>query len=63
VPLPDLLASQVWTALRYLSPFVLLWLAFFFGRTLRPSSTPLIERLRGAAALTCRHPCAATHGG
>ena len=45
MPLPDLLASQGWTGLRYLSPFVLLWLAFFFGRTLRPSSTPLIERI------------------
>ena len=43
--MPDLLASHAWTGLRYLSPFALLWLAFFFGRTLRPNRTPLIERI------------------
>ena len=42
VELPTL---EVWTGLRYLSPLVLLWLAFLFGRTLRPGITPLIERI------------------
>ena len=42
---PELLTSQGWTGLRYLSPMVLLWLAFCFGRTLRPGTTPLIERI------------------
>ena len=45
MPLPDLLASQDWIGWRYLSPLVLLWLAFLFGRTLRSGSTPLIERI------------------
>lgn len=34
-----------WAALHYLQPMVLLWLAFFFGRTLRRGGTPLIERI------------------
>ena len=42
VELPTL---QGWMGLRYLSPLVLLWLAFLFGRTLRPGITPLIERV------------------
>lgn len=33
------------SALRYLPPVVLLWLAYFFGRTLRHGATPLIERI------------------
>ena len=32
-------------ALGYLPTLVLLWLAFFFGRTLRPGAVPLIERI------------------
>ena len=35
--------------LRYLPPFVLLWLAFFFGRTLQPGEVPLIERIARAS--------------
>lgn len=31
--------------LRYVPTLFLLWLAFFFGRTLRPGVTPLIERI------------------
>jgi uncharacterized membrane protein len=33
------------TALGLVAPLVLLWLAAFFGRTLRPGQTPLIERI------------------
>jgi len=56
----EALASQGWTALRYLSPVVLLGLALFFGRTLRPGHTPLIERIarRSTAVLSdalCRY--------
>ena len=43
--MPDVLASLVWAGLRYLPPLVLLWLAYFFGRTLRAGATPLIERI------------------
>lgn len=44
--LPDTFTyAQVWSGLRYLQPLVLLWLAFFFGRTLRPGVKPLIERI------------------
>jgi len=43
--LPDPLASLVGAGLRYLPPLVLLWLAVFFGRTLRRGATPLIERI------------------
>ena len=32
-------------ALGYLPTLVLLWLAFFFGRPLRPGAVPLIERI------------------
>jgi len=56
----EALASQGWTALRYLSPVVLLGLALFFGRTLRPGHMPLIERIarRSTAVLSdalCRY--------
>jgi uncharacterized membrane protein len=56
----EALASQAWTALRYLSPVILLGLALFFGRTLRPGHTPLIERIarRSTAILSdalCRY--------
>lgn len=37
-------AWLAWT-LRHLPPLILLWLAFFFGRTLRAGRTPLIERI------------------
>jgi uncharacterized membrane protein len=48
--------TQGWVGLRYLQPLVLLWLAFFFGRTLRPGATPLIERIarRSNAMLPAR---------
>jgi uncharacterized membrane protein len=39
------MASAPWSFLRVLSPLVLLWLAYFFGRTLRRGATPLIERI------------------
>jgi uncharacterized membrane protein len=58
--LPHALAADVWAGLGYLPPLVLLWLAVFFGRTLRPGSTPLIERIarRSSPALSaplCRY--------
>jgi uncharacterized membrane protein len=37
--------SHLDTGLRLVPPLVLLWLAFFFGRTLRSGTTPLIERI------------------
>ena len=43
--MPDPFASLVGAGLRYLPPLVLLWLAVFFGRTLRGGATPLIERI------------------
>lgn len=43
--MPDPLASLVGSGLRYVPPLVLLWLAYFFGRTLRAGTTPLIERI------------------
>lgn len=36
------IAAACW---RHVPVLVLLWLAFFFGRTLRSGSTPLIERI------------------
>jgi uncharacterized membrane protein len=42
--MPDL-ASLIGSGLRFLTPVVLLWLAWFFGRTLRRGDTPLIERI------------------
>ncbi|HSI59813.1 MAG TPA: hypothetical protein VLA16_19785 [Ideonella sp.] len=58
--MPDPLASLLGAGMHYLPPMVLLWLAFFFGRTLRPGLTPLIERVarRGDPALPavlCRY--------
>jgi len=58
--LPDPVASLLWSGLRFLPPLVLLWLAFFFGRTLRPGATPLIEQIarRSSPALPpalCRY--------
>ena len=41
-----LLASA---GLRYLPPLLLLWLAIFFGRTLRAGRMPLVERIARAA--------------
>jgi uncharacterized membrane protein len=52
----EFLPSQGWTGLRYLSPLVLLWLAFCFGRTLRPGSTPLIERIARYRSATLSAP-------
>lgn len=48
------------TLLRLLPLLVLAWLAFFFGRTLRPGQVPLIERIarRGDPQMTealCRY--------
>ena len=43
--MPEPVASLVGAGLRYLPPLVLLWLAVFFGRTLRSGATPLIERI------------------
>ncbi len=37
--------AQGWAGWRVLQPLLLLWLAFFFGRTLRAGATPLIERI------------------
>ena len=51
------IATACW---RYVPVLVLLWLAFFFGRTLRSGATPLIERIarRGNPVLSvtlCRY--------
>lgn len=43
-------ASATIVAWRLLSTLVLLWLAFFFGRTLRADRTPLIERIARVSA-------------
>lgn len=48
----DPLASQVWTCLSYLPSFVLLWLAFSFGNTLRQSRMPLIEQVARCGGVT-----------
>ena len=58
--MPETLAAQAGAMLRLLAPLVLLWLAFFFGRTLRAGQVPLIERIarRGNPALgaaLCRY--------
>lgn len=42
--MPEAFASLV-GLLHWLPPLVLLWLAVFFGRTLRPGQVPLIERI------------------
>ena len=51
------IANACW---RYVTFLVLLWLAFFFGRTLQSGTTPLIERIarRGNPVLSaalCRY--------
>ena len=43
--MPESFASFFGAALRFLPPLLLLWLAFFFGRTLRCGATPLIEQI------------------
>ncbi len=43
--MPESLASLVEASLRFLPPLVLLWLAVFFGRTLRSGAVPLIEHI------------------
>ena len=52
--------SQLWAFLSYLPSIILLWLAFFFGHSLRPHQQPVIEQIarRGGATLTvalCRY--------
>ena len=47
--LPDAIAVPAAGALRLLPTLVLLWLAWFFGRTLRPGEMPLIERVARVA--------------
>jgi uncharacterized membrane protein len=41
----DSLAPLASATLRHVPTLVLLWLAFFFGRTLRAGTVPLIERI------------------
>lgn len=48
--MPDALPSLIWVALRYWPPLILLWLAVFFGKTLRAGATPLIERVARRSA-------------
>lgn len=43
--LPAYLTSLAGACLRLAPTLVLLWLAFFFGRSLQPGATPLIERI------------------
>lgn len=52
-PLHGELVLQWLGGLRWLAPFMLLWLAFVFGRTLRAGATPLIEQVarRGTPAM------------
>ena len=52
--------EPVWAGLRYVPPAVLLWLAFLFGRTLRPGAIPLIEQIArrskaGLSASLCQY--------
>ena len=56
----EALAPLASTGLPFVPPLVLLWLAVFFGRTLRAGETPLIERVAriGKPALSaplCRY--------
>jgi uncharacterized membrane protein len=56
----DSLAPLASAGLRYAPSLMLLWLAFFFGRTLRAGERPLIERIAraGMAAVSpaiCRY--------
>jgi uncharacterized membrane protein len=41
----DSVAPLAVAGLRFVPPLALLWLAFFFGRTLRAGEMPLIERV------------------
>ena len=41
----DTVAALASASLGFVPPLVLLWLAVFFGRTLRPGEVPLIERV------------------
>jgi uncharacterized membrane protein len=41
----DSVAPLAAAGLRFVAPLALLWLAFFFGRTLRAGDMPLIERV------------------
>jgi uncharacterized membrane protein len=43
--LPEPVAGLVWAFARFVPPLILLCLAYFFGRTLRPGALPLIERI------------------
>ena len=47
--LPAAIATPAAAALRLLPTLVLLWLAWFFGRTLRAGEMPLIERVARVA--------------
>lgn len=58
--MPDPLASLLGVGFRCVPPLILLWLALFFGRSLRRGATPLIERIarHGKPALSaglCRY--------
>ena len=46
--MPEALAALASASLRYVPTLVLLWLAFFFGRTLKKGEMPLIERVARA---------------
>ena len=52
----DDLGARLAQVLHWVSPLVLVWLAFCFGRTLRPGAMPLIERIgrRAIAAPSVR---------
>ena len=52
----DNLGAGLAQVLHWVSPLVLIWLAFCFGRTLRPGAMPLIERIgrRAIAAPSVR---------
>lgn len=53
-PVPESLTSIAAAGAHYVPPLVLLWLAVFFGRTLRFGTMPLIERIarRGKPVLS-----------
>ena len=52
----DPFAARLWERLHYLSPLVLLWLAFVFGGTLRRGGTPLIEQIARRSNATLSPP-------
>lgn len=63
----DSLASLASAVLRYVPALALLWLAAFFGRTLRSGAVPLIERIArigkpGLSAALCRYTRGLTAG-